>query len=331
MLRPGTRNLITDVDGILVGNAEDRKALTGVTVVLPEPAAVAAVDVRGGGPGTRETEALNPDCLVERIDAIALSGGSVFGLEAASGVVNSLAAMGKGFEVRGFSVPIVPSAILFDLVRGDKNWGANPPYRDLGAAALGNASRDFELGNAGAGLGAMAGVIKGGLGSCSSVDDNGMQVGALMAVNPVGSTLVPGTKNFWAWALEQDGEFGGFGGPEIEGNLNLDLPLDSRLGQNTTIGVVATNVALTKSEAQRVAIMAHDGLARAIRPVHTPLDGDSIFVISTAKIVREEPRPLVLAEIGAVAADCVARAIARGVYYAEAVEGIPDYREYEPE
>lgn len=329
MLKPGPKNLITDVDGILVGNAEDHNALSGVTVVLPEEGAVGAVDVRGGGPGTRETEALSPDCLVDRVDAIALSGGSVFGLEAASGVVNTLAAQKKGFFIRGFHIPIVPSAILFDLLHGDKNWGNNPPYRDLGAAATKNAAADFDLGNAGAGLGAMAGVIKGGLGSSSAVRGDGLQVGAVMAVNPVGSVLVPGTKNFWAWALEQDGEFGATGAPQIAGDVNLDLPSDGRLGQNTTIGVVATNVALTKSEAHRVAIMAHDGLARAIRPVHTPLDGDSIFVISTAKIERDEPRPLVLAEIGAIAADCVARAIARGVYHAKSVGNVSGYGDFE--
>lgn len=301
--------------------------MTGVTAIVPDVAAVGGVDVRGGAPGTRETEVLNPDCLVERVNAVVLSGGSVYGLEAASGAVMALAKQGRGFVNKGICVPIVPSAILFDLANsGDKDWGDMPPYRQLGIEAVENAGTDFPLGNVGAGYGAAAGRYKGGLGSASLITDDGVQVGAIIAVNPVGSVLIPGTRHFWAWALEQEGEFGGLGAPALTDDLPLDMPKESRLTENTTIGVVATNIALSKSEARRVAIMAHDGFARAIRPVHTPFDGDSIFTLSTEKKELTEPRPLGLAKIGAMAADCVARAIARAVYNAESLGGLPGYK-----
>ncbi|TNE35818.1 MAG: peptidase S58 family protein [Alphaproteobacteria bacterium] len=326
-MKPGKRNLITDVDGIRIGNAHDTKVITGVTAIVPDNPAVAAVDVRGGGPGTRETEALNPDCLVERIDAVVLSGGSVFGLEAASGAIIALARQKRGFAVHGLTVPIVPSAILFDLINdGDKDWGDMPPYRDLGIHATENLTHDFPLGNVGAGYGARAGVIKGGLGSASVVTDDGLQVGAIVAANPVGSVLIPGTGYFWAWALEQNGEFGGLGAPKLEEDIPLGLPKESRLAENTTIGVVATNITLTKAEARRISIMAHDGFARAIRPVHTPMDGDSIFTLSTEKKELMGPRPLGIAKIGAMAADCMARAIARAVYNAESLGGMRGYQ-----
>ncbi|WP_288904640.1 P1 family peptidase [uncultured Sneathiella sp.] len=326
MIKLGAKNLITDVDGIKIGNAEDKHAMTGVTAIVPDTAAVGGVDVRGGGPGTRETEALNPDCLVERVDAIVLSGGSVYGLEAAAGAVMALAKQGRGFEAKGIHVPIVPSAILFDLANsGNKNWGDMPPYRQLGIQATENVNDDFPLGNIGAGYGAAAGKMKGGLGSASLISDDGIQVGAIFAVNPVGSVVIPGTRHFWAWPFEQNAEFGGLGAPEIDGDLTLDIPAESRLAENTTIGVVATNIALTKSEAKRIAIMAHDGLARAIRPVHTPFDGDSIFVLSTEKEELAGPRPLGVAKIGAMAADCVARSIARAVYNARSLGGLPGY------
>lgn len=326
MNKPGTKNLITDVDGIKIGNAEDERVMTGVTAVIPDTPVVAGVDVRGGGPGTRETEALNSDCLVERVEGIVLSGGSVYGLEAASGAIMSLAKQGRGFDVRGIRVPIVPSAILFDLANaGDKNWGDLPPYRQLGMEAVENLSDDCSLGNAGAGFGAAAGKLKGGLGSASLISEDGIQVGAVFAVNPVGSVVVPGTRHFWAWPFEQGAEFGGLGAPSLKEDMPLDIPAESRLAENTTIGVVATNIALTKSEAKRVAIMAHDGLARAIRPVHTPFDGDSIFAISTEKEELSGPRPFGVAKIGAMAADCVARSIARGVYHASSLGGLPGY------
>ncbi|MEH6403084.1 MAG: P1 family peptidase [Sneathiella sp.] len=329
MIKPGPKNLITDVDGIKIGNAHDEVSISGVTAILPDSAAVAGVDVRGGGPGTRETEVLRPDCMVERIDAVVLSGGSTFGLDAASGAVSALAAMKRGFAIKGLNIPIVPAAILFDLVNGgNKDWGEMPPYWALGKEAIKNVSNQFDLGNVGAGYGATAGTLKGGLGSCSAVSEDGIQVGAIIAVNPVGSVIMPKSHNFWAWALEQDGEFGGFGPPDLQGNMSLDAITSGRLCENTTLGVVATNVALTKSQAQRVAIMAHDGYARAIRPVHTPMDGDTIFAMSTERRELDQPEPLSLARIGAMAADCVARAVARAVYHADSLGGVPSYRSY---
>jgi L-aminopeptidase/D-esterase-like protein len=335
MIKPGPRNLITDVDGIRVGNAEDRRAWTGVTVVLPTEPAVAAVDVRGGAPGTRETDALDPSCLVEMIHAIVLSGGSAYGLDAAGAVAASLGARGIGFAVGAARVPIVPSAILFDLLNGGgKEWGATPPYRDLAMSALAAAeapggSGAFALGNAGAGYGAKAGRLKGGLGSVSAVGVDGLQVGALMAVNPWGSVVMPGSDCFWAWPLEQAAEFGGRQPPTTGVTLDIELPSDHTAlpGANTTIGIIATNAALSKAEAGRIAIMAQDGVARAIRPAHTPFDGDTVFVLATGTHALAEPRPLALARLGAIAADCVARAIARGVHAADGLGRWPAWRD----
>lgn len=334
MLSPGPRNLITDVDGIRVGNAEDSRVWTGVTIVLPTEPAVAAADVRGGAPGTRETDALDPSCIVEKIHAVVLSGGSAFGLDAAGAVAAALGARGIGFAVGTARVPIVPSAILFDLLNGGtKDWGERPPYRELARAALAAAeagSGAFALGNAGAGYGAKAGRLKGGLGSVSTVASDGLQVGAIVAANPWGSVVMPGSGRFWAWALEQAGELGGLPPPQEGATLDPELPPDpsaAQPGANTTIGIVATNAALSKAEAQRVAIMAQDGFARAIRPAHTPFDGDTIFVLATGRHAIAEPRPRALARIGALAADCVARAAARGVYAAERLGSWPSWRE----
>ena len=326
MIRPGPLNLITDVKGLAVGNAEHGEHLTGVTVLLPDAPAVAAVDVRGGAPGTRETDALDPASLVERVDAIVLSGGSAFGLEAASGVSSWLAARGRGFQVGDATVPIVPAAILFDLPRaGHKDWGEMPPYRGLGQAACEAAARDFSQGNAGAGAGATAGALKGGLGSASAVDGDGLVIGALVAANPAGSVVMQGQPAFWAWALEQDAEFGGEKPPDGRVNMAPDLPAELLPGTNTTLAVVAVGARLTRAQARRVAIMAQDGIARAIRPAHTPFDGDTVFVLALGD--GEEPGPEAVAHIGAIAADCTARAIARGVYEAESVEGVPSWRE----
>jgi L-aminopeptidase/D-esterase-like protein len=325
-IRPGPRNLVTDVEGILVGNAEDEAVRTGVTVVLPSRAALAAVDVRGGAPGTRETECLRPTSLVERIDAICLAGGSAFGLDAAGGVVQWLASQGRGFPIGEFRVPIVPAAILFDLGNGgDKNWGDEPPYRVLGRKAAAAAATDFRLGNAGAGYGAAAGRLKGGLGSASAVAADGLAVGAVIAVNCVGAATMPGSARLWAADYAQGDELGRQPPPPA-GPLSLEIPLESRLGGHTVIGVVATNARLDKAEAQRIAMMAHDGLARAVRPVHTPLDGDTIFVLSAGDHRPPEARPLALARLGSLAADCVARAVARAVYEAESLGALPGYR-----
>ena len=333
MVRAGPRNLITDVDGILVGNAEDGRALTGATVVLPEDAAVASGDVRGGGPGTRETDLLDPAATVDTVHAIALSGGSAFGLATADGVMAWLKARGRGFDVGGSIVPLVPGAILFDLNNGgDKNWGELPPYRALGLQACEKAARDFALGNAGAGLGARAGNLKGGLGSVSSVDEAGLQVGALIAVNSRGYVTMEGQKQFWAWPFEQNGEFGNLSPPgkpvPLEVSVDRGATASGTVRGHTTIGVVATNAKLSKAEARRVAIMAQDGLARAIRPIHTSFDGDALFVLATGKVELQGVRPLALSRLGSIAADCVARACARGVYQAASAGGMTAWRDY---
>lgn len=333
---PGLLNSLTDVPGIWVGQAVDQRARTGVTVILSGPEMTgrrlaASVDVRGGGPGTRETELLRPEAMVREVDAICLAGGSVFGLDAASGVTHWLHHQRRGLEVHGMPVPIVPAAILFDLANGgDKNWsdqaawGGEPPYRRLGWEACAAAgSHAVALGNAGAGYGAAAGRIKGGLGAASWVEGDGLVVAALVAANPVGSVLRPGEAAFWAEAFEQQGEFGGSvragKGPDRGGDMSLTMPAEARIGAHTCIGVVATNARLDKSALRHVASMAHDGLARAIRPVHTPFDGDTLFAVASAMWPRaEDPvQPYLVARIGALAADCVARAVARAVWEAE--------------
>lgn len=336
--RPGPRNRITDVDSIRVGQAEDQKAWSGVSVILFDNPAVAAVDVRGGAPGTRDTDALNPSCLVDRVDAIVLSGGSVFGLGASSAVTDTLASRGIGFPIGPARAPIVPSAVLFDLLNGgDKGWGEKSPYWNLGRSALDAASLDFKLGCAGAGFGAKAGPFKGGLGSASSISGDGLQIGAIVAVNCVGTAVMPGQSSFWAWPFEQANEMGGQPIPTAPIDFNsaaeawTGSPLDSltnQAGENTTIGVVATNARLTKAEAQRVAIMAQDGYARSIRPVHTPFDGDTVFAASTGTWGADiQERADLVNRIGLVAADCLARAVARGVYEATALGALPAYRD----
>ncbi|MDX2235918.1 MAG: P1 family peptidase [Hyphomonadaceae bacterium] len=318
---PGPRNAITDVAGLRVGSAEDGGVRTGVTVVLPDARAVAAVDVRGGGPGTRETDALAADTLVDAVDALVLSGGSVYGLGAADAVAARLGAAGRGYRVApGVKpAPIVPAAILFDLSNGgDKDWGETPPYARLGAEALAAASADVRQGSFGAGAGARAGALKGGQGAASLVLGDGSVVGALAAVNSWGSVVMPGSNAFWAWPFEIGEEFGAVRPP-----ARAVSPLDWGLAKanpapraNTTIAVVATDVALTPAQARRVAIMAQDGLARAIRPVHAPFDGDVVFVLSTARRALPEPVAGHVAMLGAVAADVLARAVARGVHAA---------------
>ena len=326
--RPGPRNLITDVDGILVGNAQDETVRSGTTVVLPEARCVGAVDVRGGAPGTRDTDALDSTCLVDAVDAVVLSGGSAFGLDAAGGVMATLASRGRGYQVGDAVVPIVPAAILFDLANGgDKNWGEEPPYRTLGRTALSNAAASFDLGNVGAGLGASAGHLKGGLGSASVVTEDGLQIGALVAVNAVGSPVIPGTRALWAAMYEQQNEMGSPVRELPSGDFSLDASVEGFPGQNTTIGIIATNAALQKSQAQRVAIMAHDGYARAIRPIHTPFDGDTVFVLATGRQAGEVG-PEQLGAIGALAADCMTRAIGRAMVATESLGDMISYRDW---
>jgi L-aminopeptidase/D-esterase-like protein len=330
MVRPGKRNLITDVPGLRVGQAANESVRSGVTVLLADVPAIAAVDVRGGAPGTRETEALDPVSLGPPVDAIVLSGGSVYGLDAAGGVTEWLAARGRGFRLLPDArpAPIVPAAILFDLANGgDKNW-SEAPYRALGAKAADTAAEDFMLGNAGAGFGAMAGIYKGGIGSASAITDDDFTIGALVAVNAAGSPLIPGTDVFWAFAFEQNNEFGG---RRLRGDFAVnDLPPDmkgARVRENTTIAIVATDADLTRVELLRMAIMAADGMARSLRPSHTPFDGDTVFAVSTAKRAIAEPRPRDVMRLGSIAADCLARAIARGVYEAETLGQMRCYRE----
>ena len=325
MPEPGALNLITDVPGVAVGNATDEKAGTGVTVLRCEQAFVSAADVRGGAPGARETDVLSPENLVGRADAIALTGGSVFGLAAADGAVNALSADGVGLRLsgKGPTIPIVPAAVLHDLGNdGDKDWGEEPPYRALGAAAARGASKTFDLGAVGAGRGAMAGAVKGGLGSASIVLDGGIVVGALVAANPLGSVFMPDGETFYAWPWEQKDEFGGQAPPQGK-DVSDPFPdysrLRARAGANTTIAVVAASADLTGVEAKRVAVMAHDGIARAVRPAHSPFDGDIVFSVATAAHPMPDDaaaRHFMTASIGAAAGDCLARAIARAVHEA---------------
>ena len=317
-MKPGPRNLITDVEGFLVGNAADAGLKSGTTVLTAEEPFTAAVHVMGGAPGTRETDLLAPDRLVQQVDALVLSGGSAFGLDAAAGVADALAAACRGFAVGVVRVPIVPAAILFDLLNGgDKDWTENP-YRDLGRRALANAGRDFALGTAGAGAGATTANLKGGLGSASLDLGNGVTVGALVAANPVGSVTVPGSRQFWAAPFEIDGELGGAGLPDRAPAVETTFagkhgPLAR--GANTTIAVVATNAKLTQVQVQRMAIAAHDGIARAVVPSHTPFDGDLVFAASSgARPVPEGDAGLLA--LGHAASLCLARAIARGVFHA---------------
>ena len=321
---PGPRNLITDVPGLLVGQAEDPKARTGVSVIVPDGRATCAVDVRGGGPGTRETDALNSWNLVHSVDAVVLSGGSVYGLAAADGVAAWLGAHDRGFAMMPSPgvprSPIVPAAILYDLANhGDKAWGVEPPYRKLGIRAIQALSRDFKLGTAGAGYGAEAGALKGGTGSASYVTKDGITVGAIVAVNCLGSVVVPGAKNFWAGAFEIGDEFGGLGASNarVVGEDWGATKANPAARANTTIACIATDAELDIDQMKRVTMMAQDGIARAIRPIHSPFDGDVVFGLSTGKQPLKGPlADYTVARIGSLAADVLSRAVARGVYEA---------------
>lgn len=317
MMRPGPRNLITDVTGLRVGNASDGRIKTGVTVVVGDAPFVAGVHVMGGAPGTRETDLLAPDKTVQHADALVLSGGSAFGLDAASGVADALRAQGRGFKVGDQVVPIVPSAILFDLINGgDKDWAENP-YKRLGADALANAGDDIALGTEGAGTGALIADLKGGLGS-ASIKFGPYTVGALVAVNALGRVTVGGSKHFWAAPFEMGGEYGAHG--PAHGFDPCEMPpvkgADTR---NTTIAIVATDVALTQAQATRMAVAAHDGMARAIYPSHTPMDGDLVFSAATGTVPLNSDSDTLM--LGHAAALCLSRAIARGVFEATVAPG----------
>lgn len=310
------RNLITDVPGLRVGNAHDDAIRSGVTVVLPNRPAVAAVDVRGGGPGTRETDAIGLSGTVEEVHGIVLSGGSAFGLSAASGVQAFLAARGVGFAIGAARVPIVPQAILFDLLNGgDKTVAVASAYERLAGEACAAAGTALELGSAGAGFGATTATLRGGLGSASQVLEGGLVVGALVAVNAAGSVTIGTSRHFWAAPFEQNAEFGSAGLPRGAIPGATDIKLKGLSGASTTIAVIATNARLTKPQAHRLAVMAQTGMARAIYPVHTPLDGDVVFALATGDVPLADP-VFALAELGAHAANVLARAIALGVHRA---------------
>jgi L-aminopeptidase/D-esterase-like protein len=327
------KNLLTDIAGVRVGHADDARLASGVTAVIFDKPAVASIDVRGGGPGTREGALLQLDSTVEAVDAIALAGGSALGLDAAGGVQAWLAEQGRGLRIREAVIPIVPGAICFDLLNGgDKAWGRFPPYRDLGHAAAAAASGEFALGSAGAGMGATTANFKGGIGSASAATGDGVMVAALAVVNAVGSVTVGDGPWFWAAPFEIGGEFGHRGLPA---SFTPDM-LAARLkggpvaapAENTTLVVVVTDAILTKPQARRLAMIAQTGMARAIYPVHAPLDGDVVFAAATG----EKPiDPLFgLTELGMVAANTVARAIARGVYLADALpfpDALPSWKQ----
>jgi L-aminopeptidase/D-esterase-like protein len=313
------RNLLTDVLGVRVGHAIDDKLGSGVTAVVFDRAVPASVDIRGGGPGTRETALLDPAQTVEGVDAIVLSGGSAFGLDAASGAQAYLREQGRGFAVREARVPIVPAAILFDLLSGgDKNWGRYPPYRELGYEAARAAGQEFALGSAGAGLGATTVNLKGGIGAASATTTSGITVGALAAVNAAGSVTIGNRAQFWAAPFERDGEFGGRGFPAALTADDLIFRSKGAPGQSTTLAVVATDAKLSKAQCHRLAVMAQTGLARAIYPVHTPLDGDIVFAAALGDQPLADP-VYGLSELGTLAATVLARGIARGVYEATAL------------
>jgi D-aminopeptidase len=308
----GALNLITDVAGLRVGNAQDARLKSGVTVLTAEDRFTAGVAVMGGAPGTRETDLLAPDKTVQQVDALVLSGGSAFGLAAADGVATGLRAMGRGFAVGPHRVPIVPAAILFDLMAGGVHDWQDTPYPGLGRAALAAAGPDFALGSAGAGTGCTTATVKGGLGSASARLASGHTVGALVAVNALGSATVGTTRHFWAAPFEQGSEFGGLGPAPV---FPPHHPTKLDAAPNTTLAVVATDAALDQAQCTRMATAAHDGLARALVPAHTPMDGDLVFAASTGARPLTEPVAETLA-LGHAAATCLARAIARGVHAA---------------
>jgi L-aminopeptidase/D-esterase-like protein len=286
----GPTDAITDLMGIKVGNAHDAVVNTGVTAIIPDCPVAMGVDVRGGGPGTRDTDALDPTCMIEKVHGLVLAGGSVFGLAAADGVASFLSQKGIGLAISPVAVPVVPSAILFDLRNGgNKNWGDLPPYRDLGLKAAQAAAPSVSSGRVGAGYGATAGAAQGGLGTASLQLDNGITVGAIVAVNSFGSVT------------------------ESHNHGVVDLPKLGFAGANTTIAAIATNVPLDKAGCKRLAMMAQDGLARAIRPIHTPFDGDTVFAMSTGAAETDIDPGVLMAVIGTLAADCLEVAIRKAV------------------
>lgn len=314
-----TLNLLTDIEGLSVGHATDLNLGSGVSVVVFDEPAIASGTVLGGAPGGRDTALLDPAMTVEKVDALVLSGGSAFGLDAAGGVQAGLREMGRGLQVGTTRVPIVPQAILMDLLNGgNKDWGLHSPYRDMGYEAFKAAQTGrFDLGTVGAGTGATTATFKGGLGSASAVTSTGHRIGALVAVNALGSATVGEGPHFWAAPFEQGDEFGGLGLPSQFNADHLALRLKGVNLKATTIGLVVTDAILTKAQAHRLSIMAQDGLARAILPAHLPADGDTVFAASTARRALAQPSDFM--ELCHLATLTFARAIARGVYEARAL------------
>jgi L-aminopeptidase/D-esterase-like protein len=313
---------ITDVPGIKVGHYEDMEALTGCSVILTEEGATAGVDVRGSAPGTRETDLLDPINLVDKIHGLCLSGGSAFGLDAASGVMQYLGEQGIGLDVGVAKVPIVPAAVLFDLVFGNPNIR---PDKKMGYKAAKRATNgSFNVGNVGAGCGATVGKLagfdkcmKGGLGSASSTMEDGTVIGAMVAVNPVGDVRDPITRQILAGPYDQENS-------QLLDSLEIlqhNYQAVIKSGTNTTIGVIAVNADLTKAEAKKVAQMAQDGYARTIYPAHTMYDGDTIFTVATGG--RKVPVDV----LGAMAAKVMEEAILNAIYSAKSIQGIPSYNE----
>lgn len=307
------------VSGLKIGHASDAQVNTGATVIIPDKAAVASVHVVGGSPGTRETDLLSPIQAVEQVDALVLSGGSAYGLDAASGVQAWLRENGRGYPVPPLRIPIVPAAILFDLRNGgNKDWGRYPPYRDLGFIAAEQAASSSPTGRVGAGFGATTATGPGGLGIASQTLGEDGNIMAVMAVNAAGSPHIGSSGHYWAAGFEQEAEFGGLGFPHPwpeDAAAVTTKAGHSKAGMNTTIGVVITDIAISKVEAKQIAVVAHDGFARALYPVHTPGDGDLLFVLSTGEKTcsRDE---VSLLSLGTAGANVVARAIAQGVYSA---------------
>jgi len=338
---------ITDVAGIEVGHyhrldpdvtagSADAPGIgwaCGTTVIVAPPATVGAVDVRGGAPGSRETELLGPSNSVRHVDAVVLSGGSAFGLAAADGVMTWLEERGRGVQMTGGTVPIVPGAVIFDLPVGA--WSSRPDAQ-FGYAAADAAGRDMAVGCVGAGVGARAGVLKGGVGTASTVLDNGVTVGAIVVVNSAGEVLDPVTGLPWMAELTR---LFGLGAPPAEQVAAYAARHRDTSPLNTTIAVVATDAVLTKTGCHRVAVAAQDGLALAIRPTHTPLDGDTVFVLATGAVevppnpdtpAAMSPEVALVTAVGAAAAEVLARAVLAGVLAAESVAGVPTYRDLLP-
>ncbi len=332
MAKRGEKNGLTDVAGIEVGHYTSLDEACGTTVILCGEGAVAGVDVRGSAPGTRETDLLAPLNLVEKAQAVVLTGGSVYGLSTADGVVRWLAAKGRGFPLqRGYVAPIVPAAALFDLGRGkDYVPDIGPEWGRLACEAAHGGI--VPVGSVGAGTGASAGGIKGGLGTASELLESGITVAALVAVNSLGSVINPTTGMLWEMQLEMEGELG----PAARRKVRLPSDTEPISTSNTTIGVIATDAELTKAQAQKIAQSAHDGLARAIRPAHTMFDGDTIFCLATGARALPEvpgffaaPKAQSLNELGRAAADCMSRAIMRAVVEAQSVNRMIAFRDLE--